>query len=259
MNLVQKLPIGLGLACLMMMSSCSKEDVQTPAPAKSERSDANMRDEGGFIKVFPIFNSTFGQLGCNIHPNGWSRSGNASSNAVGYPTGNSSLAYLFGNPAWPWEKALPSIPGALDANNSILTVSTSTKINVIDFEATAGKRSAVETKIKNLKPGKLYKVTFWATTTVSKVKQNNKIQAYAHALSLDWIYPDGKENALVLSLNSNNAALWKTYSITFEAKHSEQVLTFTAFTKNEGEFAYAHLFVDHNSIKEVESPSYPNP
>jgi len=30
MNLVQKLPIGLGLACLMIMSSCSKEDALTP-------------------------------------------------------------------------------------------------------------------------------------------------------------------------------------------------------------------------------------
>ncbi|MCF2489850.1 hypothetical protein [Dyadobacter sp. CY347] len=251
MNLVKQLPIGLGLACLMMMSSCSKEDVQTLEPLKSERTDASMRDDGGYIKILPIFHATFGPLGSNVYPNGWQRGSSTSSNLIGYPTGSSNFTHLFGNPAWPWVNPISPIQDVPNAS-SFLTISTKAKKTWTEDGASTGKRSSVETIVKNLTPGKMYELTYYTTSSVCAVKQNNLTPAYASAVVVDWIYSNGtKKSALTMSLK-NWEGTWNKQTITFEANEKDQVLNFTAFTESESTFGYAHIFVDHKSIKEVE-------
>jgi len=244
MNLVQKLPVALGLAGLMMMSSCSKEDAQTPEPVKSEKTDAGMRGVGGGLINLPAISPTIGLPGYNSYPSGWRRSSTASSDLIAYPTGTSSFVALWGNLAASWQKLLWK-----DGMDNFVTVSTSTKINLLNDASTANKRSAVETTIKFLKPGKKYEMTvFMATTKLFKDDLQNA--TFANALGLDWVRPGGLVPASLEVLNDSKHAVWISKTIVFEATATEEVLRFTAYT-DDNKNAYAHIFVHENAIKEL--------
>src|SRR5215217_2226130 len=101
MNLVKQLPVALGLAGLMMMSSCSKDDVQAPEPVTSQNTSSHMRGVG--IGFKPIISPTYGPAGLNLHPDGWERDLTASNYLIGLPSGTSTLTHLFGNEALSWE------------------------------------------------------------------------------------------------------------------------------------------------------------
>lgn len=251
MNLVKQLPIGLGFACLMMMSSCSNEDVLAPEPVKNEKTDASMRGIPPILTAIPHIAPTYGPAGSNVYPAGWQRSNSTSNDLVGLPTGTSTLTHLFGNEGLPWQKPLPPIPNAPNAN-SFLTISSNSKKGVFfsDDAALANKRSSVETKVKNLKPGKMYEITYYVASTICKLKQNNYTPTLPWLIRLDWIGANGQTNAL--TVNADTEAVWFPYTITFEAVTNEQILNFTAFTDSDSKFTYAHIFVDQNSIKEVQ-------
>ena len=154
MNLVQKLQIGLGLAC-MMLSSCSKEDVQTPLPLVNETTEhSGLRDGGnGMEQLKPYFAPTIGQPGFNWYPTDWERNIGSPDNLIELPTGTSNLTNLWGNPLAPWVKPLPTIPGVIDMRSMLTVITFRDPYN--------SRKSIVKTKIKNLKSGKKYAVSFF--------------------------------------------------------------------------------------------------
>jgi hypothetical protein len=251
MNLVQKLSTGLGLACLIFLSSCSKEDELSPQP-KIEGVNANSNLKVDESKLFnvksPYLASTYGQTGFDIYPMDWKRDPITSNNLLGIPTGTSSLTHLFGNAGYPWMKALPK-PIDTAHETSIITFTSHAKLNFSDYISNAGKRSTVSTTIKNLIPGKMYKLTYYGASTICKVAQNGYAQAYATAIfatvddSPVWV------NALI-----NNQAAWVPTHIVFQAVGFSATLRFTAYSPSDDEFTYAHVFVDKNSIKAQPDP-----
>lgn len=257
MNLVQKLPIGLGLACLMLMSSCSKEGVQTPEPVKSERGDQSMRGIPPILTAAPNMPATYGPTGSNVLPTGWQRDLTYSNNLVELPIGTSNLTHLFGKEGLPWETPLLPIPNVPNAT-SILTLSTHAKSTWSDNHLSTNQRSAVETKIKNLVPGKFYSVDFYVASTICKLAQNNFTKAYADEVEVSLRDSNGKLGTPTgIGFDIINPTKWIKASMIIEAKGTEQIISFTAYTENPGEFAYAHIFVNNNSVKEYQLPEDP--
>lgn len=248
MNLVQKLPIGLSMACLMFMSSCSKEDAQTPEPLKGERTDANMRGIGGGVIALPtLIFPTHGLAGFDVFPSGWKRSESASSNKSVHPAGTSTTQHLWGNFYQPWDKLL--LKGSENLSvSSIVTVTTRTNINLLNDASTADKRSAVETTIKHLKPGKKYELTVYLATSKP---MNANDATYATYLALDWNRPSGIVPLANEIVNQSKQAIWIPKSIIFEATDTQEVLRFTAYTNVDNTVAYGHIYVGENAIKEL--------
>lgn len=94
MNLVQKLPIGLGLACMMMLSSCSKEDVQVAEPHEASMaavSEASLKVRG------PVLPSSQGTVTGNANSNSGSLPGWSALHVLGV----SNFKYLLGDPSFP--------------------------------------------------------------------------------------------------------------------------------------------------------------
>jgi hypothetical protein len=239
MNLVQKVSVGLSLASLMMMSSCSSNDVQAPQPEMgNRRSEANLR--GGLV-VLPYIAPTNGPTGYDVYPNGWARISLPNSPVVATaPTGVSSLTKAFGNPGlgYSWTKPLPQIPSAPGAN-SILTFST-TATNFSQIE----KRSIVQTTIKNLQVGQKYSVEYYgATTTISSPVAG---QGYAKGITVSLGYPSISK---YLDLSGKEAE-WIKGNFSFTALAPETTIDFSAISEG-GNFAYAHIYVDASSIKKV--------
>ena len=257
MNLVQKLPIGLCLACLMMMSSSSKEDMQSPEPLTSEKTDASMRGVPPIITGAPYLAPTYGQIGNASLPNSWSRDATFSNDPILFPTGISTSTHLFGLADSPWVKPLSPVGSGLNGS-PILTVSTNSKADPLNWFGTSNKRSGVTTTLKNLVPGKLYKIKFYVATTLSQTKPNNLKHVYADFLMIDQM----KSNVFVkhlygTGLDASNQGDWIPQEIIINANENELTLNFSAFTSASDEFAYAHILVDNNSVKEYQAPILP--
>ncbi|WP_026629294.1 hypothetical protein [Dyadobacter alkalitolerans] len=248
MNLVQKLPVGLGLAFLMMMSSCSKEDALTPEPVKSDRTDASMRGIPPILTAVPNIPVTYGATGSNVHAIGWERSSATSNDAIGLPTGTSSLTHLFGDGGLQWVTPLTTIPNA-PYENSVLTISTKAKFDPFKLAASKNQRSAVEAKIKNLIPGKKYQITYHLASTICSVNQNGLQQAYTDVIQADWIDADGTSIAATVGLDDNSN--WISQTVTFTATSTERILRFTAYNTGDDVYSYAHIAIGQNSVKAV--------
>ncbi|MCF2503823.1 hypothetical protein L0663_10575 [Dyadobacter sp. CY107] len=233
MNLVQKLPIGLGLACLMMLNSCSKEDAAV-TPALQQEQENSYSSHKGVTYVSPLFSSTIGLVGKEVYPAGWEAYSFGPGEADPLiPAGTSSLTNLWGENASPWEKPLPPVPTAPTAN-SVVTVANYGSISDISYAGT---------KIKNLTPGKKYTITFYVATTKLKGAYTTP-QQYASNVLINL-----NAKAVQVSLKGKEAT-WVPQTITFDAVSNEEVFNFFA-AGGIGNSAYAHVFVDNNSIKEV--------
>lgn len=245
MNLLKKLPIGLGLACLMMLSSCSEDALQTTDPLEGRKS-SSLREgqEGGGIMVLPSFPTTNGATGNSVYATRWERDILTSpDNLLMLPTGSSSFTHLWGNSNYPWTKPLPAVPGATNPA-SIATITTNS-----NTWSPNGKRSAVKTKLRYLKPGKKYAITFRVATTqfnghllpfvAAYAKQVYVVRSYSTGAVADYIDLTGKQ------------AVWVDKTITFIAEETEMKISFSAINANAGEYAYAHIFVDKSAIQEV--------
>ncbi|MCE6990526.1 hypothetical protein [Dyadobacter sp. CY323] len=247
MNLVQKLPIGLSLACLMFMSSCSKEDAVTPEPQmESVNAHSGLRDGSGPVISLPYFPSTKGSTGLNVYPLDWERSISQSQpvSLEELPTGTSNLTHLWGNPTLPWKKNLPTIVNA----NSIVNFGSIVTTTSYRSNASNGKNSLAETKITNLKSGKEYEITMYVASTICSVNQNELTPRYAKT-----IYVNVKNVKFPITYNINyegKEAEWIKKTIIFKAKSAEMTLSFEAFTPDGG-YSYAHMFVDKNAIKQL--------
>lgn len=251
MNLVQKLPIGLSLACVMMMTSCSQEDVQTPEPeVMNERSESSMKLWTGYTLITPTLAKTNGPWGKNHFAEHWQRDVAAGSdNIQAYPAGTSSLKSLWGNDSYPFVKALPEIPGITDMRG-ILTVTTQTIV-----AAPLGVKSIGKTTIKNMVPGHKYQVKYYVACALPAETEQGKIPVFTDKVLVSLRYnAPGKTqfsgNYGITSLVGKHAE-WVTQTITFTAEDTEVDFLFSASTKNPGQFSYAHIYVDNNSLKKV--------
>ncbi|WP_234602985.1 hypothetical protein [Dyadobacter chenwenxiniae] len=121
----------------------------------------------------------------------------------------------------------------------------------MDFNATKNKRSSAITKVKNLKPGKTYQINFYVASTINKIVKQGCIPGYAKDFFIETYLSNGKKlSAHMMPLNAG--ATWFKQTITFKAAETELTLKFSAFTDSDTTFSYAHIFVDHNSIEEIQ-------
>ncbi|MCE6990527.1 hypothetical protein [Dyadobacter sp. CY323] len=250
MKLVQKLPIGLGLACVMMMTSCSKENAVTPEPAmESTNVHSSLKTNAEEDEVLPFFpTTTDGIVNFNSYPRYWERGITTPNDLTGIPTGTSSLTSLWGQ--WyaenKWIKPLAPVPSNVTAN-SMLTVRSFTSV-----AAEVNKRSYVFTTIMNLKPGKTYSATIYVATTITnRVLNANTKPVYAKSAEIK-LYP--YTNSGVVNVNvdlTGKEAVWVKKTITFTPTKSDAKFWFSGLTKQGDVYSYIHLFVDPNSVKEA--------
>lgn len=248
MKLVQKLPIGLGIVC-MMLSSCSKEDVQTPEPqvaSENVHSSLKTNDE---VAAGPFFPTTVGgEINYNVYPRYWERGVTVPDNLIGIPTGTSSLKSLWGQ--WyaenQWIKSLPAVPCNLSAT-SMLTVRSFTSLI-----AETNKRSHVFTTIENLKVGKTYAATIYVASTITnRVLGANTKPVYAKSAEVKiYPYANGGEVNVSVDLTAKEA-VWVKKTITFTPTKSTAKFWFSGLTKTGDVYSYIHLYVDPTSIKEL--------
>ncbi|MEO6286606.1 MAG: hypothetical protein ABIN80_24670 [Dyadobacter sp.] len=242
MTSLHKLPMGLSLACLMMMSSCSKEDALSPEP-KIESVNTSSDLRGGVISAYlPYLAGTNGQPGLDIYPLNWERNNTNyfSTNSVTLPTGTSSLTQLWGNSV-KWAKPLETIPTAPKAN-SVVTVTTKACSWAGEFE----NQASVKTKIKNLIPGKRYAITYYVASSIHALQDSNGLSSYATKVRVS-LSDEGHGGGNYYVDLTGIKAEWVAQTVTYAAGSTEADLAFSAITQK-GKYAYAHIFVDKNSI-----------
>ncbi|KAA0990862.1 hypothetical protein [Dyadobacter aurulentus] len=228
MNLVQKLPIGLGLACMMMLSSCSKEDGVAPARQPDAESivasGANLKTRGYTIP------STQGPVTGNASSSSLLPGWNVESPSL---AGVSNYSNILGDPLAPWQNPLPVVfPGP----SSFVTIKA--------FKS-APAHSAIG--MKGLIPGKKYKVTFSLSTS----KRLGSQMPYSESadvrvgdldphIAKKTIYFAGKEGQ------------WITDSIIFTA--TKETHGFYVFSRPDTEnvFTYLNILVKENALQQLD-------
>jgi hypothetical protein len=253
MNFVQKLPIGLGMACMMMMTSCSQENVQTPEPqVANERTEASLRGIGGGILVLqPELARTNGPWGVDRYADKWDRyTYPGSGNPVTYPSGTSSLKSLWGDDAKPFVKALPEIPGIIDMRG-IVTVTTNSTISDVVIGASNGK-SVAKTTINNLTPGQKYQIKYYIACAVPAQNAQGNIPVIAEKAVARLQYNAPGKTQFSGNYITNLAgkhAEWIPGTIIFTAEDTAVDFIFSSSVKNPGNYSYVHMYVDKNSMK----------
>jgi hypothetical protein len=238
MKLVQKLPIALAIACAMMMSSCSKEDVQSPAPkVESATTGSNLKVDAST----PYMATTKGAMGMNILPMNWSRNlVGYSGNTASYPTGVSCITKLFGNPSTPFAHSLSLIPWASNITTFITVTTSGTWGNA--------SKSSVKTKISNLTIGKKYALTVYVSSTLPTGTGNVSVK-YAKSCSL-IIGNQAAAQETVVDLTSYKYC-WVEKIVTFTATSSQMDFAFSATPPMPGQYSYANLLIAENAVKPV--------
>ncbi|TLV00280.1 hypothetical protein [Dyadobacter luticola] len=239
MNLTQKLPAALGLACLMMISSCSKNEVQTPEPkADHLNENSNLKTESLYFS-----SPTKSTVGENKLPANWQRTTalGFSQNQTLYPVGVSNLVSLWGKPTIPWVQNLCTIPG-LSTTNTFVTITTSGMYN-------HGTMSSVTTKIKSLTAGKKYALTVWVATTVPKAGTTNRISTFAKTAMFSVRSGNTFYDGSVDFTSFKNT--WVEKTLTFTAPGPEMDFIFFAAPENPGQYSYAHILMPDNAVKQL--------
>ncbi|WP_439557204.1 hypothetical protein [Dyadobacter sp.] len=245
MSLVQKLPIGLGLACMMMLSSCLKEDVQTPEPQVGGVNESSGL-RAAYSMTVPEFAPTSGPTGIALLPAKWERVNNSIEDLMLFPAGTSSLTHLYGKQSTPWVTPLPPHPSGA-VTGSIITLTAKTDYFGASY-ANIDRGSYVSTKLKNLKVGKKYAITFYGASTIPNGPGEKSVYAHQLHAKIDFgTYTYGKE----VDLTANNFNWVKTIW-TFEAKSTEATIIFKATPSQDKKYSYAHLFVGNNAIKQLD-------
>ncbi|MDR6808607.1 hypothetical protein J2Y45_005819 [Dyadobacter sp. BE34] len=158
MTLIQKFPLGLALATCMIMSSCSKDDVQVAQPEKVASGFNNER--GGGLQGLPTIPTTDGTAGINMLVADWSFSQQGNPVEVG----TSTKTHLWGDSNFPWTKPFLNPPGANNNNpNNFVTIMSQENVLANDDKITTSFATA---KIKHLKPGKKYALTVSVASSI---------------------------------------------------------------------------------------------
>ncbi|WP_439557205.1 hypothetical protein [Dyadobacter sp.] len=241
MKLVQKLPIALSLACMMILASCSKEEGQvlTASDVEGESSHSNLKEN-----MLPWIAPTKGYPGYNVLPNLWERysSSSSASDPTAFPVGISNPINLWGSTSSPFKQPLQAIPN--QPWSSFVTLTTSSKTDL-------KKKSIVDTQIRFLTPGKTYQLTVYVSTAIPKWKGIGPIPTYAERCEL-WI-AGPSVGMKTYSVNfTNKTNVWIKKVIVFEAKTPEMTFAASALPVKEGEHAWAHVFVGQDAIKQLD-------
>ncbi|TLV00278.1 hypothetical protein [Dyadobacter luticola] len=235
MKLVQKMSVGLSLACAVMLTSCSKEDVQTPEPqAVSVNPSSNLK-----TAALPWIAPTKSYGGFNTFPYLWERvtGGGEGSNTATYPAGTSTSMGLWANKAFPWLEYFPMVPA--QPWNSFVTVTSTT-----DYKWEKADMSQAKTTIKYLKPGYTYVMEFYVTSARPKA---NASAAYV-GNALVTLSAKGTNQFFDTYMLANPQNNWIKRTIEFVANDTEMTFTFGATSSQKGKKAYAHLFIGQNAI-----------
>ncbi|KAA0990859.1 hypothetical protein [Dyadobacter aurulentus] len=240
MKLTKQLPVALGLACALMLSSCSKEDIATPQPqAESINMHSNEKVESLSPSILPTQTEYLGEA---ILPNGWQRNNTGfSTNPEAYPVGVSNRYRLWGDPAKLFVQGMPLIPWAsnLDAFITVTTSSILSKTN----------KSSVKTKITGLWPGKKYALTVYVGSSLPKAAPGIPYATFAKSCLLTLGYQNTSLETVV-DLTSYKAC-WVQKVIAFTALGPQMDLAFSASPAQAGQYAYAHLLVSSGAVKQV--------
>lgn len=226
MNLVQKLPIGLGLACLMFISSCSEEDAATPESVTNESS--NLRQGGLVITSVYHLPSTEGPTCVGCEPAGWKF------DKPGQDATSSLIAYG-GHPLKKWSKPLAT-PST--GSGSIITITSK------GYKHGGGAKA----QIKNLIKGKKYKLT--ASVSTTSLYGDNGPYSYVASLAVmdgpldvlgyKQVHFPGKQNQ------------WITETVEFVAWSTEQTLRIYSYGEDQNNLAYTNFHVGPNAVQQID-------
>jgi len=239
MNLVQKLPFSLSLACCLMMGACSKEDIQAPQPQTEKVSTtANLK-----ANAIPVIPPTDGPAGLGVYANGWFKFVNYKPDDLHeHAAGTSTLTHAWGHPAMPWLKPLSEpVPKA----GNFLTFIRHQNV----LGAGVQGHSQVRTIIKNLKPGKKYSISLYGASSIGTV--NGLTTQYADAI---YILTAGTNVGYASISLTGLKAQWKHRILTFQATATTAYFLFGCLGTNNNppkHYFYGHLFVDKDSLKEI--------
>ncbi|WP_439557203.1 hypothetical protein [Dyadobacter sp.] len=256
MSLVQKLPIGLGLACMMMLSSCLKEDVQTPEPqvggvneSSGLRGDvsADPNVPPGGWQVLPQIPATSGLLGLGVYAPGWRKIHKelpASPQVL--PSGTSNFKYLWGSLNSPWTKKLPLIP-EIPSTASFITLAA-----VPDNEHWAD-AAVAEARLRYLKPGKKYVINVFVASSIT-----SESEAYPRYLwmkvskCISNTLAQGTCAVAGAAVLIKEQGTWVKEEIYFDATDTEMALDLLAYAGNaQGKTGYFNIYIDKSSIKQL--------
>lgn len=242
MTLIQKLPLGLALAACMIMSSCSKEDVQAPKP-QTEKVTAELSPHRG-VSPAPYIPTTNGSTGNNTFAPGWAKwITHSPDNPVQYATGTSSTAYLWGNPSLPWIKPLFT---PFENGGNIITFMTQRSV----YTANSSTASAVYTKIKNLTPGKKYSLKIYGAATALDTTQ------YGSDIFVE-ISNTPADDTETIDLQQIEGQ-WVAKTIVFEATSEEALVRISGKIPNgyvqahPKFYHFLHVFIGTNAVKELQ-------
>ncbi|NIJ55530.1 hypothetical protein [Dyadobacter arcticus] len=240
MEIVQKLPAALAVACLMMLSSCSNDDALAPEPkVESVNTNSNLKVD---VVVAPSIFSTQWYTGIDILPSNWSRNVDGYSNdVVAYPVGISSVRNLWGDPSRPFVQELILVPWA----RNITTFITVKGASSWDTK----KMSSVKTKIRNLKPGKKYALTVYVSSSIPKATYGVINASFAKKCLIKLGNTVASQEEVVDLTSYKNC--WVQKIITFTASGSEMDFAFSTSIDQYSAYAYAHLLVGDNALKQL--------
>jgi hypothetical protein len=248
MKLVQKLPIGLSLACMMMLSSCSKEDAMSPQPEVGSVNEHSGAKTDALVAV-PVFPSTAVafEVNYNSFPRFWEKMNTGPTDLAEIPAGSSSLTALWNHQYdKPWDQALSPVPST-PAGYSMLTAKSYTPL-----AASVKNRSHVRTKIEGLTPGKTYAVTFYVATTRLKDQYGGYQWTPAYAKTAEVKILGVNNGMLTTNIDlTGKEAQWIKKTITFKAKYDYASFQLSALTPQEKTYSYINIFVAPNAIKEL--------
>ncbi|MCF0061860.1 hypothetical protein MUK70_21710 [Dyadobacter chenwenxiniae] len=231
MNLVKQLPLGLSLACLMFMSSCSKEDAVTPGSAVTNES-SNLRQGGPVISSVFHLPSTDGPTCVGCAANGWYLK-------IPARDATSSLTAYAGDGLKKWRYPLP-VPST--GSGSILTVISEGKMS-----------GATSHHIKNLIVGKKYKVTFSTSTTSLFGAYGPTPYASLALVSVqDW-HVKGAPNLVSKTIDfTGKHSQWITETVEFVATNED--LRFGMYGGSPWEqtqLSYTNFHVGSNAVQQI--------
>lgn len=258
----KSLSFGIGVACfssMILLSSCSKEDAQVPQPESAVLNEgSNLKTNligSGYGLSSPSIPTTDGTTCQNCFATGWSKEiieGVPGEPVMDSPAGTSNLSTLWGNTFIKWLLPLSAPEGA--NSGSILTVTSSKKI-APDYAPIPSMyptyeehRSKVTTKIKYLKPGKKYAVTFQVATTSANLSGSST--SYAEGAQVTIGTPSGSWSTQINLIGKK--AQWITKTVEFVAENTEAKFSFQAYIPTEvDKFCVAHIYVGKNAVKEI--------
>ncbi|WP_157474516.1 hypothetical protein [Dyadobacter sp. Leaf189] len=248
MKLTKLFPVAMSMACAIMLSSCSKEDAQTPQPlVESANGHSSAKTNAGEVVESPYFPATTGVKGFEKYPTGWTK-------LVGpnpsIPAGSSSLTSLWGLENWSNSVNPQWIKPLLPATGNPVESSFITVKSFAETSAETNDKSGALTTIKNLKPGKMYTITFYvATTTVAGLSGNGETSVAAASAEIKMLNVNSGMTTTKINFGGLQAT-WVKKTITFTAQADNAKFVFSGLTPLGNVYSYIHLFVDRNSIVE---------